>query len=250
MHLSMPPRGVLLAVVAMAPLATGAGVATASATHGPGTASGPAKHAKHRTTRHRSARAASEPVVHTVELSDETVRLANPVPGQQSVWHTTMRKERWLYDGRSHTVIHRGGETYDQVLGADGVLRNRLPSGEVQTMSAGKGAEGAEIVSAAKTDPVSAYRDELASGDVQDAGLTTYAGRSAHAYQRTTVTTLPDGLGTQTQIQTFYLDPSDGTPFAIRSHLANATGTVDDSTTLQVHEQLPATDANLALVAG
>ena len=162
------------------------------------------------------------------------MRLATAAPGQQSLWHTSTRKERWLYDGRSHTILTYGGETYDQVLGADGVLRNRLPSGEVQTMSADKGDEGAGIVNAAKTAPVSAYREELGSADVQDTGLTTFAGRSAHAYQRTTVTTLPGGLGTQTQTQTFYVDPSDGTPFAITSHLANATTTVDDSTTLKI----------------
>jgi hypothetical protein len=243
MRFSMPTRTALIAVVAMTPLAAGPAVASVSATHGHGAKLG-------KPTKHRKAKAASDPVIHSVEVSDETVRSANAAPGQQSVWHTTTRKERWIYEGRSHTILNHDGETYDQVLGADGVLRNRLPSGEVQTMSADKSDEGAGIVSAAKADPVSAYRQRFASGDVRDVGPTTFAGRSAHAYQRKTVTTLPDGRGTQTQTETLYVDATDGTPFGVNSHIANPSTTVDDTTTLRVYEQLPATDANLALVTG
>jgi hypothetical protein len=246
MHLSLPSRSTVIAVLAVAPLAAGPGLASASTTH----SKPAAKHHRHSSTKKRSVKAASASVIHSVEVSDQTVQLANAAPGQQSVWHTTTRRERWLFEDRSHTILTYNGETYDQVLGDDGVLRNRLPSGEVQTVSAATGSEGASIVNAAKTDPVSAYRQEFASGDVQDAGLTTFAGRSAHAYQRTIVTALPDGKGSQTETETLYVDASGGAPLGVSSHIANPSTTIDDTTMLKVYERLPATEANLAHVAG
>jgi hypothetical protein len=192
----------------------------------------------------------SNAVTHSVSVSVQIVRPRHP-RGRQSVWRTTTRRDRWLYRDRSHTILTYDGKTYDQVLGADGVLRNRLPSGEVQTMRvARKPGESSEIVGSAKTDPVAAFRQQFAAGHLRDAGPVTFAGRAAHAYQRTTAVALPRRMGRQVTTETFYLAVPAGVPVGMRRRIVNVTGTVDEITTLTRFEHLPATAANLAHVAG
>ena len=192
----------------------------------------------------------SNVVVHSVSVTVQLVRASHPAPGGRSVWRTTLRKDRWLYRDRSHTILTDNGETYDQVLGADGVLRNRLPSGEVQTMRADRPGEGSEIVGSAKTDPVAAFRQEFARGHLRDAGAVTFAGRAARAYERQSTVQMQRGLGRQLTTETFYLAVPTGVPLGMRRLIVNSTTTFDETTTLKRFDRLPATAANLAHVAG
>jgi hypothetical protein len=196
------------------------------------------------------AAADSDVVTHSISVSKQVVRLMHPRPGGRRIWRTTTRQERWRYHDRSHTIITANGETYDQVLGADGVLRNRLPSGRTQTMHAGRPGEGSEIVGSAKTDPVAAFRQQFAGGHLRAASPARFAGRATRTYQRTTAIALPRGRGRQITTETFYLTVPAGVPLGVRVHVVNPTTTFDEITTLTRFEHLPATAANLAHVAG
>jgi hypothetical protein len=194
-------------------------------------------------------------ILHTVETTINQVRT---VSGESHA--SQLRVERWLHGGESHSILQNrlsNGqvETYDQVLGADGVLRNRLPKGEVQQVRPGDGSEARDILGEADTDAITEFRRRYAAGQLKDAGTTTFHGRPAREYIRETQI---DGskvaggqnVGLQTTRESFFLDASSGEPLGIRRTTENSTGSFTDETTIERFERLPVTPTNLAAVRG
>jgi hypothetical protein len=194
--------------------------------------------------------APDDSVVHSVEVSHSTVTLT--AAGGRTM-RSSDRVERWQRGERAHVVIavEDDGKTsvYDQVLSADGVLRNRLPDGTVQELRDDDGGEAAEIIADEKRDPIARFRRLYAARQLQDAGETTLAGQAVHAYVRTERIAVRSG-GVQTTRETFYLDAKSAEPVGYRSQAANRSGRFETIATIQTFERLDPTPQNLAKLGG
>ena len=167
--------------------------------------------------------------------------------------------ETWLYGREAHAVIKVGDAgdtktfTSDQLLGADGVLRNRLSdSGETQTLAPSDGAEAREIIARSRRGFVAEFRARYERGVLDESGPTTFMGHSARRY---VVEGSASRLGGREQ---YFLDAATGAPLGMVTEItilkpeAIATGaplgTMRHTTVVERIEHLPATDANLAKV--
>lgn len=181
-------------------------------------------------------------VIHFVETASWT-----PVVGDPHVAGTsTTRMERWVSGERSRSVLSGAQENSDQVLGPDGVIRNRI-GGETQVLRPGDAAY-AEIATASRQDPVSRYRRFYDAGELTDAGPATFDDRTAHAYAHTTVRS--HATGPETERETFYVDPDGGRLLGSRTLHTSRSGTSELLKTLTTFERLPLTGANLARLTG
>ncbi len=184
--------------------------------------------------------------------------------------------ETWLYGREAHTVIEVGDaggtKTFssDQLLGGDGVLRNRLSdSGETQTLSPSDGAEAREIIARSRRGFVAEFRARYERGVLDESGPTTFMGRSARRY---VVEGSASRLGGREQ---YFLDAATGAPLGMMTEMTvlkpepivdgkpvkpgerfpasalttgEPLGTMRHTTIVERIEHLPATDANLAKV--
>lgn len=183
---------------------------------------------------------ASDAIVHFLETSSFIP--AGAAGGKLATRPTRM--ERWVYGERSRTILDTGDETYDQVIGADGVLRNHIePGGEDQTLAPGD-TEYASIISASNSNPVSQYRARYNADELTDAGTTTFDGAAAHAYTHTE--TARFSYGPETTTDTFYVNPVDDELLGSRRDVENANGTSELVRRLSQFERLEPTPQNLA----
>ncbi len=166
--------------------------------------------------------------------------------------------ETWLYGREAHTVITGGGAgqktiTSDQLLGADGVLRNRLSdTGETQTLAPSDGREARQIIARSRRGFVAEFRARYERGVLDESGPTTFMGHSARRY---VVEGSASRLGGREQ---YFLDAASGAPLGMVTELtilkpeaiatAEPLGTMRHTTVVERIEHLPATDANLAKV--
>lgn len=169
--------------------------------------------------------------------------------------YTVSRAERWVHGRRSRTLVtlteNGRSMTYDQVLGADGVLRSHLPEGEVQLVRPRDGAEAREILDEAQDDAVALFRREYEAGALEDAGSTTFHGHEARMYVREQTRTFParpnDPVAPRWQRtrREFFLDAQTAEPLGLREQSVNATGRLEQEMVIERFERLPATPENL-----
>jgi hypothetical protein len=155
-------------------------------------------------------------------------------------FRSTTRSERWLRGGRSHTIleVQQDGEShvFEQVVGADGVWRNRTPWGEIQAVRADDGGDSADLIRESRTDAVAAFRARFARDELRDAGETTFNGRRARAYVR-------EG---RHRTETFYLDADTARPLGMHLRSGSGNNHLAMETVLETFERLAPTPANLA----
>ena len=150
-----------------------------------------------------------------------------------------MRVERWVRGQDAHVVLTQyvDGKTlvYDQVVDERGVLRNKLPGGQIQELRQADGGESADVVANERRDAVALFRRAYEERALEDAGATSFGGRPAHAYTR----------ATSLQAETFYLDASTGMPLGYEVRLAGKLG-VTFTSSIDTFERLDPTPENLA----
>jgi hypothetical protein len=181
---------------------------------------------------------------------------------------TTGTFESWVYGKEAHTILtsEQEGKTFtsDQLLGADGVIRNLLDDGELQTLSPDDGAEARDIIARSRQDFVSDFRSRYERGVLDDTGDATFEGRPARRYvvkhPGVHVADRPELVGASTE--EFFVDASSGAPLGsiFTSTVYAAEGVKDGKPvlgrrstlrfiqTVEKIERLPATPANLAKV--
>jgi hypothetical protein len=169
--------------------------------------------------------------------------------------------ESWVHGDEAHTIVtslQDDGKTFtsDQLLGADGVIRNYLGDGELQTVSPDDGAEARQIIADSRKDFVDDFRSRYERGVLDDGGDTTFEGRPARRY-------VVDDARNDSR-QEFFVDAETGMPlgsvdttptYAVKigpDHKpvpgGPRTGTLRLTQVVELIERLPATAANLAKV--
>ncbi|MEA2149343.1 MAG: hypothetical protein QOD69_1173 [Solirubrobacteraceae bacterium] len=176
--------------------------------------------------------------------------------------------ESWVHGDEAHTILtsFQDGRTFtsDQLLGADGVIRNLLEDGELQTLRPGDGAEAQEIIAQSRRDFVDDFRSRYEHGVLDDTGDTTFMGRPARRYVVTPpATRVPGGTGpVDPSTEEFFVDASSGAPlgsiFTTSMYAAEGVkdgkpvagrrSTVRFIQVVDTIERLPATPANLEKV--
>jgi hypothetical protein len=196
--------------------------------------------------------------------------------GPQKPPDTDGTVESWVHGDEAHTILRgeNGTLTSDQLLGADGVIRNVTDTGELQTLSPDDGAEAREIIARSRQDFVSDFRSRYERGVLDDTGDTTFMGRAARRYVVTHPGVHVAGgdrrVGASTE--EYFVDPSNGAPlgsiFSSALYVPHTgkdgkavlgkdghpvlddepSGTVRFIQAVEKIERLPATPANLAKV--
>jgi hypothetical protein len=194
-----------------------------------------------------AATAPDEGVLYT-ELTDELIIPGEPV--ERSVTRIWQRGDR---SRRARTVLDgpgRPGAVTEHVLD-DGVLRTRLPDGEIQVLRPDFNEEAPQVLEGERTSFVDSFRSHFAAAELRDAGLTTFVGRPAHAYE---------ARGRGDVQRTYYLDPESAMPLGYvlvfpmyepvvrngRLGPGAPTGEGRITQVLRRFERLPATPENLA----
>ena len=200
-------------------------------------------------TRAYAQTASSDAIVHSVE------RTVSIVPGALRGGRTETRLERWLHGPESRTLITVGQdgreETYDQVLGADGVLRNHLSDGDVQVVRPDDGRDAQATLAQARESAVARFRRQYEAGTLREAGTAAFAGRTARLYVREADESFPPDAGhrgapaRQHTREVFYLDASTAEPLGVRVEISNDAATYVQQTTIESYERLDVTPANL-----
>jgi hypothetical protein len=182
------------------------------------------------------------------ELTDEHIIPGEPV--ERSVTRIWQRGDR---SRRVRTILDapgRPGSVTEHVLD-DGVLRTRLPDGEIQVLRPDFNAEAPQVLEGERTSFVDSFRSHFAAAELRDAGLTTFVGRPAHAYE---------ARERGDRHQTYYLDPESGMPLGsvlvfpmydavVRNGRLARGAPLGEGRITQVlrrFERLPATPENLA----
>jgi hypothetical protein len=150
---------------------------------------------------------------------------------------------------RIHTQQReRGRPLVFDFVRQDGVLRVRLPGGEIQTVRENYGSQAGDILETERTSFVDRFRARYADAELRDAGRVTFDGRPAYAYE-----VLGGTAGGRGQRETFYLEPETGMPMGSVTTLpfydperGVRVGEVRATEVLRKFERLPATPENLA----
>ncbi len=181
---------------------------------------------------------------------------------------TTGTLESWVHGDEAHTILEsvQDGRTFtsDQLLGSDGVIRNLLADGELQTVRPREGAKAREIIARSRQDFVADFRARYERGVLDEAGDTTFEGRPARRYvvrhRGVSVPGRPGLAGASKE--EYFVDRSSGEPlgsiFSSTLHeleavedgrpVAGRESTVRFIQVVDTIERLPATPENLAKV--
>jgi hypothetical protein len=187
-----------------------------------------------------AATAPGEAVLYTEVYTEQDM------PG---VTHERNLMRIWQRGDQSRRLVTqpRGGArvwVYDYVADG-GVLRARLPGGEIQTVRESDGWEARNILATERTSFVDSFRARYADAELRDAGPATFDGRPAHAYE---------ARGPRRHRETYYLDPESGMPLGSVTTFPlydperpeRRTGEARFTQILRKFERLPATPENLA----
>jgi hypothetical protein len=153
------------------------------------------------------AYAQTDPGAQILHVVTETRQefLGAGLPGDE-----TTRFEKWTHGDEAHTIISSDGgpggtpESYDQLLGPDGVINNKISTGETQTLSEDEGPEQRQIVADGRADFVTQFRSRYERGQLDPGGTTTFDGRAAQRY-------VVRGPASTDRIE-YYVDAETGEP--------------------------------------
>lgn len=174
--------------------------------------------------------------------------------------------ETWIYGDEVHVVMTERRDdgqtsTYDQLLGADGVLRNRIDDVHEQVIDPYDGPEARVAIASLRGDFVDDFRKRYERGALDDTGTTTFAGRAARRY--VVDGQPPVGPGPGAAREEYFLDAETGAPLGsvmtrrlYKPQLVDGKlirrgtldGTLRSTQVIDRIERLPATPANLAKV--
>lgn len=154
------------------------------------------------TARAYAQTSASDHVLHVI--TDTRTRSTDAtVPTQDT------RNEWWTHEREAHAVYRteQNGKqfSYDQLLGNDGVVHNRMtgPNGvEEQTFGEAEGAEGEAVVAALREGFVARFRQAYEKGELDPSGTTTFSGRRAQRYN----------VQDRESVASYFLDAETGAP--------------------------------------
>lgn len=177
---------------------------------------------------------APEEILYTLVTSTYTRTTA----GSPATHRARKRVEEWRRGGETHRietfVSHEGKRNVsDQVVSADGVLRQVTGDGWYRILRTSDGADAAGAIAQAHAGFIADFRRRYEQGKLDPGGDVTFAGRPARRYSVATVTTLVSRLE-----QTFYIDRASGAPLGSitisRMRLGSADGRSVLSTTRSV----------------
>lgn len=173
--------------------------------------------------------------------------------------------ETWSYGDEVHFVLTERQDdgrtsTYDQLLGADGVLRSRIDGVQEQVIDPQDGPGERGFIASLRGDFVDDFRKRYERGVLDDTGTTTFAGRAARRY--VVDGQPPVGPGPGADREEYFLDPETGAPLGsvmtrrlykpqlVGGKLVRGefVGTDRSTQVIDRIERLPATPANLAKV--
>lgn len=174
--------------------------------------------------------------------------------------------ETWTYGDEAHVVLTERQDdgqtsTYDQLLGADGVLRNRIDGVHERVIDPQDSLEVRAAIASLRGDFVGDFRKRYERGALDDTGTTTFAGRAARRY--VVDGQPPVGPGPGAAREEYFLDAETGAPLgSVMTHRlykpqlvdgklirrGKLDGTLRSTQVIDRLERLPATPANLAKV--
>lgn len=179
------------------------------------------------------------------------LRMTIEIPGRED--EEVSNRERWQRGERWRSVLRLDGRVYEEVRGADGVLR--FSDGE--TARREDGGEAKEYIERGSIDFLTQFRTAYRSGKLDEGGDTRFAGRPAKRY----VVTSPN---TRNRAE-YFIDAETGMPLGSRDRLeafapeigpdrrpraGKSVGFHVQETLVEAIEQLPPTPENVAKLSG